>query len=47
MAIKSLQTLVSEAMQEIKTINADEALKMVDWSALASTPAQSSARAGG
>ena len=30
MAIKSLQTLVSEAMQEIKTINADEALKMVD-----------------
>ncbi len=27
MAIKSLQTLVSEAMQEIKTINADEALK--------------------
>ena len=29
MAIKSLQTLVSEAMQEIKTINADEALKMV------------------
>ena len=30
MAIKSLQTLVSEAIQEIKTINADEALKMVD-----------------
>jgi len=30
MTIKSLQTLVSEAMQEIKTINADEALKMVD-----------------
>ena len=30
MPIKSLQTLVSEAMQEIKTINADEALKMVD-----------------
>ena len=30
MAIKSLQTLVSEAMQEIKTINADEALKMVE-----------------
>ena len=29
MSIKSLQTLVSEAMQEIKTINADEALKMV------------------
>ena len=30
MAIKSLQTLVSEAMHEIKTINADEALKMVE-----------------
>ena len=30
MAIKSLQTLVSKAMQEIKTINADEALKMVE-----------------
>jgi hypothetical protein len=30
MAIKPLQTLVSEAMQEIKTINADEALKMVE-----------------
>ena len=30
MAIKSLQTLVSEAMQEIKTINTDEALKMVE-----------------
>jgi rhodanese-related sulfurtransferase len=30
MAIKSLQTLVSEAMQEIKTIRADEALKMVE-----------------
>ena len=30
MAIKSLQTLVSEAMDEIKTINADEALKMVE-----------------
>ena len=30
MAIKSLQTLVSEAMGEIKTINADEALKMVE-----------------
>ena len=29
MPIKSLQTLVSEAMQEIKTINADQALKMV------------------
>ena len=29
MPIKSLQTLVSEAMQEIKTISADEALKMV------------------
>ncbi len=27
MTIKSIQTLVSEAMQEIKTINADEALK--------------------
>jgi rhodanese-related sulfurtransferase len=30
MNIKSVQTLVSEAMQEIKTINADEALKMVE-----------------
>ena len=30
MAIKSIQTLVSEAMQEIKTIKADEALKMVE-----------------
>jgi len=30
MAIKSLQTLVSEATQEIKTIRADEALKMVE-----------------
>jgi len=30
MAIKSLQTLVSDAMQEIKTISADEALKMVE-----------------
>ena len=30
MAIKSLQTLVSEAMEEIKTINADEALNMVE-----------------
>jgi rhodanese-related sulfurtransferase len=29
MPIKPLQTLVSEAMQEIKTISADEALKMV------------------
>ena len=27
MTIKSIQTLVSEAMKEIKTINADEALK--------------------
>ena len=30
MTIKSIQTLVSEAMQEIKTIKADEALKMVE-----------------
>ena len=30
MTIKSIQTLVSEAMQEIKTINADDALKMVE-----------------
>ena len=30
MNIKSIQTLVSEAMQEIKTINADEALKMIE-----------------
>ena len=30
MTIKSIQTLVSEAMKEIKTINADEALKMVE-----------------
>ena len=30
MPIKSLKTLVSEAMEEIKTINADEALKMVE-----------------
>ena len=30
MSIKSLQTLVSKAMQEIKTINVDEALKMVE-----------------
>ena len=29
MPIKSLKTLVSEAMLEIKTINVDEALKMV------------------
>jgi len=27
MTVKSIQTLVSEAMQEIKTINADEALR--------------------
>ena len=30
MTVKSVQTLVSEAMQEIKTINADEAYKMVE-----------------
>ena len=30
MTVKSIQTLVSEAMQEIKTIKADEALKMVE-----------------
>ena len=30
MTVKSIQTLVSEAMQEIKTINADEALKMAE-----------------
>ena len=30
MTIKSIQTLFSEAMQEIKTIKADEALKMVE-----------------
>ena len=30
MTVKSIQTLVSEVMQEIKTINADEALKMVE-----------------
>ena len=30
MTIKSIQTLVSEAMQEIKTINVDEAFKMVE-----------------
>jgi rhodanese-related sulfurtransferase len=30
MTLKSIQTLFSEAMQEIKTINADEALKMVE-----------------
>ena len=30
MIIKSVQTLVSEAMSEIKTINADEALKLFE-----------------
>ena len=30
MTVKSIQTLVSEAMQEIKTINADEAFKMTE-----------------
>ena len=30
MSIKSIQTLVSEAMQEIKTINADDAHKMLE-----------------
>ena len=30
MTVKSIQTLVSETMQEIKTINADEAFKMVE-----------------
>ena len=30
MTVKSIQTLISEAMQEIKTINADEAFKMVE-----------------
>ena len=30
MTIKSIQTLVTEAMQEVKTIKADEALKMVE-----------------
>ena len=30
MNIKSLQTLVSEALQEIKTISVDEALKMLE-----------------
>ena len=30
MTIKSIQTLVSEAMQEIKTINEEEAFKMVE-----------------
>ena len=30
MNVKSIQTLVAEAMQEIKTINADEAYEMVD-----------------
>ena len=29
MTIKSLQTLVSEALKEIKTISADEALKKI------------------
>ena len=29
MVIKSLQTLVSETLKEIKTINADEAYQMV------------------
>ena len=30
MNVKSIHTLVSEAMQEIKTINANEALKMIE-----------------
>ena len=30
MNVKSIQTLVSEAMQEIKTINADEAYRMIE-----------------
>ena len=30
MTVKSIQTLVSEAMQEIKTINVDEAFKMFE-----------------
>ncbi len=30
MTVKSIQTLVSEAMQEIKTINADDAFKMIE-----------------
>ena len=30
MTVKSIQTLVSEAMQEIKTIDADEAFNMVE-----------------
>ena len=30
MTVKSIQTLVSETMQEIKTIKADEALKMFE-----------------
>ena len=30
MTVKSIQTLVSEAMRQIKTINADEAFKMVE-----------------
>ena len=30
MTVKSIQTLFFEAMQEIKTINTDEALKLVE-----------------
>ena len=30
MTVKSIQTLVSEAIQEIKTINADDAYKMLE-----------------
>ena len=30
MSVKSIQTLVAEAMQEIKTIDTDKALKMVE-----------------
>ena len=30
MTVKSLQTLISEVMREIKTINAEEAFKMVE-----------------
>ena len=30
MTVKSIKTLVSEAMQEIKTINADEAFNMTE-----------------
>ena len=30
MTVKSIQTLVSDAMQEIKTINADDAHKMIE-----------------